>query len=165
MRFSQRWSQDIMPRGLLKVNGRFEGTCHNHLQDWRTRQARNQREAGSKQSNPLAKSLGKRRELQDNSLISCEWANGIFAQNTYHPFHAELSTHCFSYRPRQVYCCTWFEAFTVTVHKKVFLANQPCKCEVDVWRFREHLYLHHQGLINAGIHMANLTKVTLATVG
>jgi hypothetical protein len=81
------------------------------------------------------------------------------------PISCWVTVTCFSYRPQQGHCCTWYEAFTVKYTKKVFLVNQPSKCEADVWRFIEHLYLHHQGLINAGIHTANVTKVTLATVG
>jgi hypothetical protein len=41
---------DITPSGTLLVNRRFEGTYHLHLQGRRISQARNQHEAGSKQS-------------------------------------------------------------------------------------------------------------------
>jgi hypothetical protein len=41
---------DITPCGLLKVNRRFGGTCHLHLQGRKISQERNQSEAGSKQS-------------------------------------------------------------------------------------------------------------------
>jgi hypothetical protein len=40
---------DITPCSPLKVNRRFGGTCHLHLQCQRISQANKQREAGSKQ--------------------------------------------------------------------------------------------------------------------
>jgi hypothetical protein len=45
---------DITPCSLLKINRFFEGTYRLQLQSRRISQARNQREAGSKQSNRLA---------------------------------------------------------------------------------------------------------------
>jgi hypothetical protein len=44
----------ITPCGALKVNRRIRGSCRFHLQGQRIRQARNQRESGSKQ-NPFTK--------------------------------------------------------------------------------------------------------------
>jgi hypothetical protein len=41
---------NIMPCSPLKINGRFGETCRLHIQDQRISQARNQNEAGSKQS-------------------------------------------------------------------------------------------------------------------
>jgi hypothetical protein len=48
MKSSVFW--DTMPCSLLKVNWRFGRTCHLHPQGQRISQARNQHEAGSKQS-------------------------------------------------------------------------------------------------------------------
>jgi hypothetical protein len=45
---------NITPCSPLKVNRKLGGTCRLHLQGRKTSQARNQREAGSKQSNQLA---------------------------------------------------------------------------------------------------------------
>jgi hypothetical protein len=47
---------DITPCSPLEFNLRFEGICRLHLLGRRISQARNQLEAGSKQSNPLAES-------------------------------------------------------------------------------------------------------------
>jgi hypothetical protein len=41
---------DITPRGPMKVNRIFGGTCHLNLEDRRISQARNQRETDSKLS-------------------------------------------------------------------------------------------------------------------
>jgi hypothetical protein len=43
-------SWNITPCSLFKVNGSFGGICHLHLQGRRISQARNQREAGGKES-------------------------------------------------------------------------------------------------------------------
>jgi hypothetical protein len=45
--------RDITPRSPLKVNRRFVGTRCLHLQGRRIREARNQREAGIKQSSAI----------------------------------------------------------------------------------------------------------------
>jgi hypothetical protein len=52
IRFSRRWPWrwNIMPYSPLKVNRRFGGTCRLQLQGPRISNARNQREAGSRQS-------------------------------------------------------------------------------------------------------------------
>jgi hypothetical protein len=44
---------DIMPYSPLKINRRFGGTCRLHLRGLRISQARNQREAGGRQSSAL----------------------------------------------------------------------------------------------------------------
>jgi hypothetical protein len=41
---------DIRPCSLLKANQSFGGTCHSHLQGQTISQARNQQEAGNKQT-------------------------------------------------------------------------------------------------------------------
>jgi hypothetical protein len=46
-------SWDVKQCSPLKVNWHFTGTCHLHLQGRKTRQTRNQHEAGSKQSNDM----------------------------------------------------------------------------------------------------------------
>jgi hypothetical protein len=51
MKISIFW--DVMSCSPLKVNRRFGGTCRLHLQGWRISQARNQHEAGGRQSSWL----------------------------------------------------------------------------------------------------------------
>jgi hypothetical protein len=63
---------DITLCSPLKVNRRFGGTCHVHLQCWRISQARNQCEAGGKQNSRLAEIsdyVGNRKEMKDSKPI------------------------------------------------------------------------------------------------
>jgi hypothetical protein len=83
---------DIMPCSLLIANWCFGGTCHPLLQGQRICQARNQHEAGSKQSNWLAESLSSYRKIGGNRKTThqfCERANGNW-QVTLHPYWLTL---------------------------------------------------------------------------
>jgi hypothetical protein len=66
---------DIALCSSLKVNQCFRGTCYLSLQSQRISQARNQCEAGSKQSNRLAKIsvyIGTRMQMQDNKSVPAD---------------------------------------------------------------------------------------------
>jgi hypothetical protein len=77
MKSSLFW--DIIPCSLFKVNRHFGGICHLHLQGQRISQARNQQEAGSKQSSAyLAYSLTLKMEVSCSSEMLID-----FQQTTY----------------------------------------------------------------------------------
>jgi hypothetical protein len=85
---------DITPCSPLKVNRRTGETCRLHLQGPRISQARNQREAGGKQSNQLANIsdyIGNRREMEERNSVP---VGSPVGQNE------TASTHCLSHNNR-----------------------------------------------------------------
>jgi hypothetical protein len=79
---------DVTSCSLLKVNWHFGGTCHAHLQGQRISQARNQHEAGSKQSFMLVSCLAYSLTLEMGATCSSKTSvdfsrlHGIISQKT-----------------------------------------------------------------------------------